>query len=128
MNTGAYLIIKRRFPAFLNLSSFIIINSPALRLRSWFFIRLTYFKLLYILIIVPRTPFKKALFKRSRVILMKLARKIYLYYSKRVSANLTHRYKYKDFQTYIFCVHKRKDYEPIKVYLAITTPLLLIIL
>jgi hypothetical protein len=97
MNTGACLIIKKRFLAFLNLSSFIIISSPTLRLRSWFFIRLTYFKLFYILIMAPRTPFKKTLFKRSRVVPMKLARKTYLRYSKRVSADPTHRYKYKDF-------------------------------
>jgi Na+-transporting NADH:ubiquinone oxidoreductase subunit NqrB len=97
MNTGAYLIIKKRFSVFLNLSSFIIISSSALRLGSWFFIRLTYFMLFYILIMVPRTPFKKALSKYSRVVLIKLARKIYLRYSKRVSVNLTHRYKYKDF-------------------------------
>jgi hypothetical protein len=97
MNTGVCLIIKRRFLAFLNLSSFIIISSPTLHLGSWFFIYLTYFKLLYILIMAPRTPFKKALLKRSRVMPVKLARKIYLYYLKRVSANLTHRYKYKDF-------------------------------
>jgi hypothetical protein len=97
MNTGVCLIIKRRFPASLNLSSFIIIGSSTLRLESWFFIRLTYFKLFYILIMVSRTPFKKALLKRSRVVLIKLARKTYLRYSKRVSVNLTHRYKYKDF-------------------------------
>jgi hypothetical protein len=97
MNTEVYLIIKRRFPIFLNLSSFIIISSITPRLRSWFFIHLTYFKLFYILIMVPRIPSKKALFKRSRVVLMKLARKTYLYYSKRISTDLTHRYKYKNF-------------------------------
>jgi hypothetical protein len=60
-------------------------------------IYLTYFKLLYILIMASRTPFKKVLFKRSRVVFMKLARKTYLRYLKRVSVKLTHRYKYKDF-------------------------------
>jgi hypothetical protein len=127
MNTGACLTIKKRFPAFLNLSSFIIISSLTLRLGSWFFIRLTYFKLLYILIIVPRTPSKKALPKRSRVIPVKLARKTYLRCSKRVSVNPTHRYRYKDFQKYISCVYKRKDYEPVKVHIAVTTPLLLMV-
>jgi hypothetical protein len=97
MNTGICLIIKRRFPVFLTLSSFIIISSLTLRLGSWFFIHLTYFKFFYILIIVPRTPSKKALPKRSHVVFIKLARKIYLRYSKRVSVNLTHRYRYKDF-------------------------------
>jgi hypothetical protein len=76
---------------------------------------------------VPRTSFKKALLKRSRVMFMKLVRKTYLRCSKRVFVNLTHRYKYKDFQKYISCVHKRKDYESVKAYLAVTTPLLLII-
>jgi hypothetical protein len=97
MNTGAYLIIKKRFPAFLNLSSFIIISLTAPRLRSWFFIYLTYFKFFYILIMVPRTSFKKALLKRSRVVLIKLARKTCLRCLKRVSADFIHRYKYKDF-------------------------------
>jgi hypothetical protein len=97
MNTEVCLIIKKRFSVFLNLSSFIIISSTAPRLGSWFFIYLTYFKLFYIFIIAPRTPSKKALLKRSRVILIKLARKTYLRCSKRVSVNLTHRYKYKDF-------------------------------
>jgi hypothetical protein len=127
MNTGVCLIIKRRFPAFLNLSSFIIISSTAPRLRLWFFISLTYFKIFYILIMTPRTPFKKALFKRSRVVFMKLARKICLRYSKRVFINLTHRYKYKDFQKYASYVYKRKDYEPVKTRLAVTTLLLLIV-
>jgi hypothetical protein len=77
---------------------------------------------------VPRTPSKKVLFKRSRVVFIKFVRKTYLRYSKRVSANFTHRYKYKDFQKYTFYVYKRKNYEPMKVYLAVTTPLLLIIL
>jgi hypothetical protein len=76
---------------------------------------------------VSRTPSKKVLFKRSRVVLMKLARKTYLRYSKRVSVDLIYRYKYKDFQKYAFCVHKRKEYEPIKTRLAVTTLLLLII-
>jgi hypothetical protein len=97
MNTGVYLIIKKRFPTFLNLSSFIIISSTAPRLGSWFFIYLTYFKLFYIFIMVPQTPFKKALIKYSRVVLMKLVRKTYLRYSKRISVNLTHRCEYKDF-------------------------------
>jgi hypothetical protein len=97
MNTGAYPIIKKRFSVFLNLSSFIIINLITPRLRSWFFIYLTYFKLFYILIMISRIPSKKVLFKRSRVVFMKLAHKTYLRYSKRVSVNLTHRYKYKDF-------------------------------
>jgi hypothetical protein len=76
---------------------------------------------------VSRTSFKKALFKRSRVVFMKFARKIYLRYLKRVSDNLTHRYKYKDFQKYISCVHKRKDYEPVRTRSVVITPLLLII-
>jgi hypothetical protein len=76
---------------------------------------------------VPRTPFKKALFKHSRVVLMKLAHKIYLRYSKRVSVNLIHRYKYKDFQKYISCVYKRKECEPMKIRSAVTTPLLLMV-
>jgi hypothetical protein len=76
---------------------------------------------------IPRTPSKKTLSKRSRVVLMKLARKTYLRCSKRVSINLTHYYRYKDFQKYAFCVHKRKDYEPVRVYLAVTTLLLLIV-
>jgi hypothetical protein len=97
MNTGVCLIIKKRFSIFLNLSSFIIISLITPRLESWFFIYLTYFKLFYIFIMVPRTSFKKALFKRSRVVFIKFARKTYLYYSKRISVNLTHRYKYKDF-------------------------------
>jgi hypothetical protein len=97
MNTGACLIIKRRLFTFLNLSSFIIISSTTPRLGSWFFIYLTYFKLLYILIMVPRTPSKKTLFKRSRVVFIKLARKTYLRCSKRISINFTHRYKYKEF-------------------------------
>jgi hypothetical protein len=58
---------------------------------------LNFFELFYILIMVPRTLFKKALLKRSRVVFMKFARKICLRYSKRVSVNLTHHYKYKDF-------------------------------
>jgi hypothetical protein len=74
-----------------------------------------------------RTPFKKTLFKRSRVVFIKLARKTYLRYSKRVSVNFIHRYKYKDFQKYIFCVHKRKEYKPIKTRPAIITLLLLMI-
>jgi hypothetical protein len=97
MNTGVYLIIKRRFFAFLNLLSLTIISSTVPRLRLQFFIYLTHFKLFYIFITVFKTLFKKALLKRFRVVLMKLARKTYLRYSKRVSDNLTHRYKYKDF-------------------------------
>jgi hypothetical protein len=104
MNTGVCLIIKRRFLIFLNLSSFIIISSTTPRLESWFFIHLTYFKLFYIFIMPPQTLSKKALFKRSRVIFIKLARKIYLRCSKRISINLTHRYKYKDFQKCVSCV------------------------
>jgi hypothetical protein len=77
---------------------------------------------------VPRTPFKQVLFKYSRVVFMKFARKTYLRYSKRVSNNLTHRYKYKDFQKYAFCVHKRKDYESVRTRPDVITPLLLIVL
>jgi hypothetical protein len=97
MNTGACLIIKKRFSAFLNLPSFIIISLTAPRLKSWFFIHLTHFKLFYIFIIVFRISFKKTLLKRSRVVFIKFVRKIYLRYSKRVFDNLTHHYKYKGF-------------------------------
>jgi hypothetical protein len=75
----------------------------------------------------PRTLFKKALFKCSRVVFMKLARKTYLRYLKRVSVDLIHRYKYKDFQKYVSCVHKRKEYESVRTRLAVTTLLLLIV-
>jgi hypothetical protein len=76
---------------------------------------------------VLRTPFKKILFKRSRVVFIKFARKTYLRCSKRVSADLTHYYKYKDFQKYIFCVYKRKECEPVKTRFVIITPLLLVV-
>jgi hypothetical protein len=76
---------------------------------------------------VSRTPSKKTLLKRSRVVFIKLARKTCLRCSKRVFINLTHRYKYKDFQKYASCIYKRKDYKPIKTRLAVITPLLLIV-
>jgi hypothetical protein len=40
---------------------------------------------------------KKALFKRSRAVPIKLARKTYLRYLKRIFDNSIYRYRYKDF-------------------------------
>jgi hypothetical protein len=77
---------------------------------------------------VPRTPFKKALLKRSCVVLIKLARKICLRYSKRVFNNFIHRYKYKDFQKYASYVYKRKNCESVRTRSAVITPLLLMII
>jgi hypothetical protein len=70
---------------------------------------------------------KKALLKRSRAVPVKLAYKTYLRYSKRIFDNSIYRYKYKDFKKYIVYVYKYKDCNPVKIYLAVITPLLLII-
>jgi hypothetical protein len=75
----------------------------------------------------PRTPSKKALPKRSRVVPVKLARKTCLRCSKRVSADPTHRCGYKDFQKCASCVHKRKECEPVRTRLAVTTLSLLMV-
>jgi hypothetical protein len=70
---------------------------------------------------------KKALPKRSRAMLIKLAYKTCLRCLKRIFDNPIYRYRYKDFQKYIAYIYKYKDYNPIKTYLAVTTPSLLIV-
>jgi hypothetical protein len=68
---------------------------------------------------------KKALLKRSRGVLMKLARKTYLRCSKRIFDDFTHRYKYKDFQKCGACGRKHKKCNSIKTRSVIIIPSLL---
>jgi hypothetical protein len=70
---------------------------------------------------------KKALFKRSRNMPIKLAHKTCLRCSKRVFDDSTHRCGYKDFQKCGACERKHKKCDSMKIYFVVTTPLLLTI-
>jgi hypothetical protein len=61
---------------------------------------------------------KKTLFKRSRGGPMKLVRKIYLRYSKRISEDPTYNYRLKEFQKYITYIRKYKDYTSVRISLS----------
>jgi hypothetical protein len=62
---------------------------------------------------------KKTLPKRSHDGPIKLARKTYLKYSKRIFEDPTHNYKLKEFQKYIVYIRKYKDYTPVRTSLSV---------